>query len=624
MKNFILLVFVMLVITNIKAQTKYYEDFQAGMPSNIILYNNDGRTPNSKVSWVNQAWVTHEDYNNKADTCAVSTSWYSPAGAADDWMVIPKQTIATGDFLIWRGWAPDQSYADGYEVKISTTDSAMNSFTTNLHTVAAEGDPWVWHAIDLSSYNGQNIWIAFRNNSNDKFLLFIDDITIKSLDSFDISGIKSTMKNPVEINNAPFDVKGIIRNEGSQNITSFDMNYSVNGGSTVTANITGVNITTLSTYNFTHPTKWTPSAAGNYTVKMWASNINGHADQNMSNDTITFNVSIASQSTQRLPLYEEFTSSTCAPCASGNSYMTPILDANQGKWVMVKYQMNWPGNGDPYYTAEGGIRRKYYEVNAVPDMFIDGTTNISPGKIKPSDITSAYGVHAFVNVTSTMTINYDHSVDIQITATPLVDFPAGTKMFVAIVEKETFNNVKSNGETKFLYVMKKMLPDASGTSVTLSNGNAYTKNFNYKFNGNYRLPADAKSPINHSTEHSVENFNNLLAVVWFQNVATKEVYQAAKSTVTIGMKENNTDVIYRIYPNPATDNLSIDYTLNNSSNVTYTIINNMGQVVTEKELGTLAAGNHKENIDVSNLAAGIYMITLNIDGQIITKKVSIK
>jgi hypothetical protein len=68
----------------------------------------------------------------------------------------------------------------------------------------------------------------------------------------------------------------------------------------------------------------------------------------------------------------------------------------------------------------------------------------------------------------------------------------------------------------------------------------------------------------------------------------------------------------------------MDFTLNNSSNVAYTIINNMGQVVVEKELGTLAAGNHKENIDVNNLAAGIYMITLNIDGQIITKKVSIK
>jgi len=34
--------------------------------------------------------------------------------------------------------------------------------------------------------------------------------------------------------------------------------------------------------------------------------------------------------------------------------------------------MNWPGAGDPYYTAEGGVRRDFYGVNAVPDLYCNG------------------------------------------------------------------------------------------------------------------------------------------------------------------------------------------------------------------------------------------------------------
>ncbi len=611
------------IFSGLNGQTIFYEDFQAGMPSNFILINNDGHTPASQVSWVNQAWVTHADFNNTADTCAVSTSWYSPAAASDDWMIIPKQSISAGDFLIWRGWAPDQSYADGYEVKISTTDSAMSSFTSNLAVISAEGDPWVWHAVDLSSYSGQNVWIAFRNNSNDKFLLFIDDITIKHLDSFDIAGLENTMTTPNGLNNAPFSITGVIQNNGSQAITSFDLNYTVNGGSVVTSNITGVNIPVIGKYSFTHPTQWTPTAAGTYTIKIWASNINGHADQNAANDTITANISIASQSTQRMPLYEEFTSSTCAPCAAGNAAMTPVLNANSGKWVMVKYQMSWPGSGDPYYTAEGGVRRQFYGVNAVPDLYVDGTTNLSPSQVSATGINQAYGKPSFVSLSAELTINYDHSIDLDVSINPLVDIN-NSKLFVAIVERKTFNNVKSNGETEFHYVMKKMLPNANGTAVTLTNGNTLTKNFNYKFKGNYRLPSSAGDPINHNIEHSVENFDSLVAVVWLQNTTTKEVYQAAMSTVATGIDNIENASINAVYPNPATDMMNVKFSLKNSASVSYTIVNNLGQVVLSENLGTLSAGNHNERIDVSSLSSGLYMFSMLIDGKIVTKKISIR
>ncbi len=103
MRKITLLSLILLSVIGLKAQTIFHEDFQAGIPSSFILINNDGKTPAANVSFVNQAWVAYTDFNNPADTSAVSTSWYNPAGASDDWMILPKQTLTTGNFLIWRG-----------------------------------------------------------------------------------------------------------------------------------------------------------------------------------------------------------------------------------------------------------------------------------------------------------------------------------------------------------------------------------------------------------------------------------------------------------------------------------------------------------------------------------------
>ncbi len=59
------------------------------------------------------------------------------------------------------------------------------------------------------------------------------------------------------------------------------------------------------------------------------------------------------QTVPRVPLYEVFTSSTCGPCAPANAHMSPIFAQYTEQLAVVKYQMNWPDSGDPYFTDEG-------------------------------------------------------------------------------------------------------------------------------------------------------------------------------------------------------------------------------------------------------------------------------
>jgi hypothetical protein len=160
-------------------------------PAGWLLANVDNGTPAGAVSYVNEAWERREDFiTNVVDSCAFSTSWTTPASVADDWMWTPLiGPISAGNILKWKAFAPDPMYLDGYEVRVmpassgppSGSDGNMGNMLSNsaiLFSIAAENATWTDRQVNLSAYAGQSVYIAFRNNSNDKFLLLIDDVEV--------------------------------------------------------------------------------------------------------------------------------------------------------------------------------------------------------------------------------------------------------------------------------------------------------------------------------------------------------------------------------------------------------------------------------------------------------------
>ncbi len=224
-----------------KGTVIYFEDFSAGvMPSDYILYDEDGLTPASNVAFVNDAWVIYENLQDSTQFTALSTSWYDPPGAADDWMVLPKMNIPAGTVLNWSAIAYDGSYADGYQVRISTTDSAVSSFTHVLVDIAEENSYWTNRTASLNSFSGQEVYIAFRNNSYDKFLLAINEIELYQPPAFDIgvTQISYPDNNYGCVFTANEDVTVNIRNFGSDTISNgFDVVYHINGGAPVSETV---------------------------------------------------------------------------------------------------------------------------------------------------------------------------------------------------------------------------------------------------------------------------------------------------------------------------------------------------------------------------------------------------
>jgi hypothetical protein len=206
-----------------------------GFPTGWTRFNVDNRTPNAAVSYVTDAFVDREDFKFAAgtgDCAAFSTSWYSPAGASNDFMCTPPVgPLPAGTDLSWRAVAYDASYPDGYEVRIMTTaptggpGSIGNLLTasTSVFSVPAEATAWTPHTVSLAAYAGQSVYACFRNPSNDQFLLLIDDVKIAST-AVDLR--VSQPAPPTEYKRVPFwngqPIKrsATVANAGGQNTTN--------------------------------------------------------------------------------------------------------------------------------------------------------------------------------------------------------------------------------------------------------------------------------------------------------------------------------------------------------------------------------------------------------------------
>lgn len=277
----------------LNAQILYSEDFDGiggstaggagtySWPSTMLKRNVDNRTPSAAVSYVNEAWERREDFSfNVADSCAFSTSWYTPAGASDDWMWTPLVAgINSGTTLSWNAVTYDAMYPDGYEVRVMTAASGPptggtgvigNQITSStvIFSTVAENTTWTPRSVSLAAYAGQSVYIGFRNNSNDEFLLLIDDIVVFSAVVNDARLNSIDLVTPYTIvpmgQLQPLNFSGVFSNNGTNTLTNVFTTVEVlNGANTVVYTANSATVPSLapagtSTFTITGYTPVTP------------------------------------------------------------------------------------------------------------------------------------------------------------------------------------------------------------------------------------------------------------------------------------------------------------------------------------------------------------------------------
>ena len=303
--------------------------------------------------------------------------------------------------------------------------------------------------------------------------------------------------------------------------------------------------------------------------------------------------SVAAFGQNRLVLVEHFTQASCGPCASQNPALKTLLDANATKVVALKYQTSWPGV-DPMNAAnptEAAARVQYYGVTGVPNSVMDGSGPGSPGTIvTTTTINNRYNTAAPLNLSAShqWTAGYD-SIQIGVyvanagTATVASGAAGSLKLHVAVIEEDINypSAPGSNGETVFYQVMRKMVPDASGTTMADSWTAGQTQMFVFKV----------------AAPSYLANLNKVAVVAFIQDNSNKSVLNAARTSVqTIaGLPDIGLNAFTAATPGLCNGTTTPMVTIKNegslaitSASVAYAI--NGGTPVTQNWTGSLSAG----------------------------------
>jgi hypothetical protein len=74
------------------------------------------------------------------------------------------------------------------------------------------------------------------------------------------------------------------------------------------------------------------------------------------------------------------------------------------------------------------------------------------------------------------------------------------------------------------------------------------------------------------------------------------------------------------FPNPFSNETTVEYTLENASEVNYTLVDLTGKTILEVNEGNVMAGKHEITIDGSSLANGVYYFNMTAGGAQTTHK----
>jgi hypothetical protein len=317
-------------------------------------------------------------------------------------------------------------------------------------------------------------------------------------------------------------------------------------------------------------------------------------------------------------LIEEFTSATCDPCVGATVIINDIIRENSGRVFSVRYHMNFPGPGDPWYAAnkpENDGRKTHYGVQALPAARVN---SFEATPTEKSDIVPK--VAAELTETSLVKLEVTQAleggkVNVTVKATASAEGGVnGLTLMAAAVEgaihvetNPVLTGGHWNGEKDIHDVFRKMISGMSGTAVELSAGQ--TKTFTYS----YTPPDDWQ-------------LDEMYAVAFLQDL-DNVVIQAAASAKTSGVDNPSSTVagfsLGSAIPNPARDAVTIGYSLGSPEQVVIEVRDLAGALVATVDEGRREVGVYRARLDLQGVPSGVYAYTIRAGGYRETKLLTV-
>lgn len=512
---------------------------------------------------------------------------------------VPASAALSFEYILPGGYS--ETAQVGY-----TTDGG--STVTSIASLTPAGD-WTLFNQSISSLSGQTIQLVwtYDDAGNWAYGLMLDDVDVFTPANVDME-MTSVDVQPVYVA-GNVTLGGTVTSYSANNITSIDVTW--DDGSGPNSETFAVNLNYGDSYNFTHGTPLAVTAGSTYNLDIC---VVASGDANNSNDCLSASTQGATQQGTRLTLMEEFTSSTCPPCftlnttgfngVGMNTYLSnENANAETGAGLAaVKYQVNWPGSGDHAYNAEVGQRVSFYGITGAPTVLADAGEAGNGAAIN-----AAKNVPAFVDIAASHTMD-GSTVSVDVTVDPYMNI-SGAKLRIALLDKEYAAGALSsfsNGETEFHHVFRKFVSQGT-VNLTATNQYTATESYNYTIQAS-GYPSQGSFNLHNGSEQEV--------VVWLQNDATGEIYNAAISTLSNASVEESQIANVKVYPNPANDIVNVTFDAQGEAQVT----------LTDLQGRTVSAANGTNNVQfsVADLASGSYIVKITTETSVHTENITIK
>jgi hypothetical protein len=672
MKKPVLSLFALLLaISFTSAQVSFSDDFESYSPGDLIAA--------SSPNWITWSGLAAED--------APISSAQAYSGSNSLWLMNSNPGGGPVDILLPFGG----TYTSGnFEVSMKLFVVGGTGAYFNLQAVQPAGVTWAVEfylqpngAMVVSNLqNGQlmvteyshNEWFDFRleiDLTANNWRVFINDLlagsfsngvnSVASLNLFPFvqgGGSSSYYVDDVAYSHQPFvvpnldaaitevtmrqlgltgqelQVTGELRNLGLTPITSAMLSYTV-GANTVDQPLTGLNIPTLGSYQFSFTQPYT-LAVGVQTITVTVFAPNGLADDNPDNDTKTSILTGYTPAPGKRVVIEEATGTWCGWCPRGTINMDRAADYYPEHFVGIAVH-----NGDPMAVPEydNGIT-SFPGFTGFPSVIMDRLQIFDPSQIEANFLSrvtappvALLSNHATWNETTnelqvTVTADFQAAVSgnfrlsLVVTEDGVTGLGSGFNQvnFYAggasgpMGGYENLPNPVPASQMVYDYVGRAVVGGFNGVAGSLPASIAAGETHSYTFS--YTLPSEYDY-------NRIKLIGLLLnAQGRIDNASSTSIDEAIANAPVNTLEAAAQQPEVRIFPNPFSDVTSLQLNLPETAEVQLRVFSSTGALVATRQYGTLQ-GQWTLPFQAGELPNGMYFLQLQIGKQTQTHRISL-
>ncbi len=598
------------------AQTYFYDDFSSRNLNNWTLVDSDGDTAN---------WYIADLDDGVQEEHATSASWANNVVLnPDNWMISSAidLTSASGNVsLHWKAYGQDQAWAnENYTVYVATSSdiAALGASSTNFNEVIGTSAGYVSRELDVSSFVGQTIYVAFRHhNVSDQFRLNIDDVSVRSnpAPATDIV-LKSVELNKYSLINVDNELTIQVKNIGTNPINSVEINW--NDGTTDHVSTVSTSIAAGADSTINHPIMVNYATAVEKNITVSVTQVNGATNPSPYVGSKDARFNTMSQAGTKVVLIEESTGTWCGWCPRGTVGLDYMSSTYPESVITVAVHNADPMTIPAYDSALVEVIGSGWPNSGVDRKLV----NVDPGQ---GSLQAAYNeqitevVPVDMNTTASLVGN---TLTISAQATFFTRFSASNFRLAVIITEDGVTGT-TNGYAHVNYYAGgangpmggyENLPDPVPASQMVYNhvGRAILGGFNGQANS-------VPTIINDGDTVSYDFTYNIPATSAQENMHIVAVLiDQTDGSIVSGVQRSVDEALsirefsiagMKVFPNPANDVLNISFE-SGEGDYSIDVIDMLGRTVLSKNVNDVFGVQNIE-IPVSTLTEGNYILNVS-------------